>query len=328
MSLRFFILELHQIVGYGSWATNVFEQRLPDRLICLCLEVEALRPFICVEDITLEDVLPEADRLKPKIRSITHTIRQIWIERYDLLLVPVALVIFVIVWQGVIIVSDYPAFILPGPADVVKSLQQNLENGTLWRHARVTLFEIFAGLVLGLTVATTLGYVLAKNRFLERLLSPYIVASQSVPVVAIAPLLVIWFGAGRLSKVLICALIVFFPVLINTVVGLRSVDEGLYDLMRSLKASRWQMFRLLEIPASMPVLLGGLKISATLAVIGAVVGEFVAASEGLGFLINQARGLFNTPLVFVAVFSLVAIALSLYGGVALLEARLLRWRGK
>jgi len=147
-----------------------------------------------------------------------------------------------------------------------------------------------------------------------------------VPIVAVAPLIVIWFGAGHFSKVLICALIVFFPVLVNMVVGLKSVDEGLYDLMRSLKASRWQMFRLLEMPAALPVLLGGLKISVTLSVIGAVVGEFVAASEGLGFLINQARGLFNTPLVFVTILTLVLIALALYGAVSLLEARFLRWR--
>ena len=276
----------------------------------------------------MQEVMPKTGRLKARIHSPGRTIRRIWRERYDLLLIPVALVVFLVAWQGVIALGNYPAFILPGPGDVAQSFWRNLANGTLWRHASVTLFEIFAGLALGLIVATALGYLLAKNRFLDRLLSPYIVASQSVPIVAIAPLLVIWFGAGRLSKVLICALIVFFPVLINTVVGLRSVDEGLYDMMRSLKASRWQMFRLLEVPASLPVLLGGLKISATLAVIGAVVGEFVAASEGLGFLINQARGLFNTPLVFVAVFSLVIIALSLYGAVALLEARLLRWRGE
>jgi NitT/TauT family transport system permease protein len=139
--------------------------------------------------------------------------------------------------------------------------------------------------------------------------------------------LVIWFGSGRLSKVLICALIVFFPVLVNTVVGIRSVEEDLRDLLRSLGANRWQTFRMLEVPAALPVLLGGLKIGVTLSVIGAVVGEFVGADQGLGFLINQARGLFNTSLVFVAVLALVVIALVLYGIVMLLEMWLLRWRG-
>jgi NitT/TauT family transport system permease protein len=179
---------------------------------------------------------------------------------------------------------------------------------------------------LGLVTATVLGYALARSPALERLLAPYIVASQSVPVVAIAPLLIIWFGSGRLSKVLICALIVFFPVLVNTMVGIRSVEKDLRDLMRSLGASRWQTFRMLEVPAALPVLFGGLKIGVTLSVVGAVVGEFVGADQGLGFLINQARGLYNTPLVFVAILALVAIALSLYGIVMLLEMWLLRWR--
>ena len=125
--------------------------------------------------------------------------------------------------------------------------------------------------------------MLAKSPTVERLLSPYVVASQSVPIVAIAPLLIIWFGPGLLSKVLISALIVFFPVLVNTIVGLRSVPDDLRDLMRSLQATRAQIFRMLEVPAALPVFLGGLRIGATLAVIGAVVGEFVGADRGLGF---------------------------------------------
>ncbi len=252
--------------------------------------------------------------------------RRWWCRRPDLLTVPVVLALFVGLWQAVIWLGDYPTFILPSPGDVATTLVSTLADGTLWRHAQVTLSEIFAGLGLGLVMATTLGYALARSPLLERLLAPYLVASQSVPVVAIAPLLVIWFGSGRLSKVLVCALIVFFPMLVNTIVGIRSVEEDLRDLMRSLGASRWQTFRMLEVPAALPVLLGGLKIGVTLSVIGAVVGEFVGADQGLGFLINQARGLFDTPLVFVAILALVVIALALYGTVMLLEMRLLRWR--
>lgn len=249
-----------------------------------------------------------------------------WRRHLNLLLVPVVLALFVALWQGVVWLANYPAFILPSPGKVASTLVQTLIDGTLWRHAQVTLSEVFAGLALGLTTATILGYILARSRMVERLLAPYIVASQSVPVVAIAPLLVIWFGSGRLSKVLICALIVFFPVLVNTIVGIRSVEEDLLDLMRSLRAGRWQTFYMLEVPAALPVLLGGLKVGVTLSVIGAVVGEFVGADRGLGFLINQARGLFNTPLVFVAIIALVTIALVLYGIVTLLESWLLRWR--
>jgi NitT/TauT family transport system permease protein len=152
-------------------------------------------------------------------------------------------------------------------------------------------------------VATVLGYLLARSLHLERLLSPYIVASQSIPIVAIAPLLVIWFGPGLFSKILVCALIVFFPVLVNTVVGVRSVPPDLRDLMRSLQSSRWQTLKYLELPAALPVFLGGLRIGATLSVIGAVVGEFVGAKSGLGFLVNVGRGIYDTSLVFVAVFT-------------------------
>lgn len=254
------------------------------------------------------------------------TFRRWWYRRLDLLMVPAVLALFVGLWQGIIWLGDYPAFILPAPGNVATTFGRVLADGTLWRHARVTLSEVFAGLGLGLVTATALGYALAKSPLLERLLAPYIVASQSVPVVAIAPLLVIWFGSGRLSKVLVCALIVFFPMLVNTIVGIRSVEEDLRDLMRSLRASRWQTFRMLEVPAALPVLFGGLKIGVTLSVVGAVVGEFVGADQGLGFLINQARGIFNTPLVFVAIFALVVIAMVLYGLVMLFEMWLLRWR--
>ena len=181
---------------------------------------------------------------------------------------------------------------------------------------------------LSASAGDLIGYLLGKSRLLERLLSPYLVASQAIPIVAIAPLLVIWFGPGMFSKVLICALIVFFPVLVNTVVGVRAVPENLRDLMRSMRATPLQMLRYLEIPAALPVFLGGLRIGATLAVIGAVVGEFVGADRGLGFLINVGRGQYDTALVFVAVFTLVAMALGLYGLVLLLEKRLLRWQNR
>jgi NitT/TauT family transport system permease protein len=218
------------------------------------------------------------------------------------------------------------AFILPPPDLVWQRFVGALKDGSLVRNGLSTLEKIVLGLVSGVGAATLLGYLLAKFPLLERLLTPYIVASQSIPVVAIAPLLIIWFGPHMLAKVLICALIVFFPVLINTVVGLRAVPENLRQLMRVLRATRWQTFRMLEVPAAMPVFLGGLRIGATLSVIGAVIGEFMAPDRGLGRVINEARGRYDTALVFVAVFTLVAMALGLYGLVALAEWRLLWWQ--
>ncbi len=229
-------------------------------------------------------------------------------------------------WQAVVWLADLPGFILPSPLSVARRFWMIVLDGSLARHLGTTVTEVLLGLALGLFSATLLGYLLAKSPTVERLLSPYIVASQAVPMVAVAPLLVIWLGPGMLSKVLIAALIVFFPVLVNTVVGMRAVPEELRALMRSLQATRWQTLRLLEIPAALPVFFGGLRVGATLAVIGAVVGEFVGADRGLGFLINLGRGLYDTALVFVSVFVLIGLALALYGIVVALEARLLAWQ--
>jgi NitT/TauT family transport system permease protein len=243
-------------------------------------------------------------------------------------LIPIvaAMAVCAFTWQAVAIVSGLPAFILPGPLLVADRLAEVLADGSLLRQSGYTLIEVLAGMVFGVGASAGLGYILSKSRLVERVLAPYIVATQAIPVVAIAPLLVIWLGNGLPSKVLICALIVFFPVLINTIVGLRSVSANLRELMRSMGATRWQNFRLLEFPAALPILLGGLKIGATLSVIGAVVGEFIAPDRGLGYLISVARGQYDTALVFVGVLALVVMALSLYGLVAWAEHRLLNWQ--
>lgn len=244
----------------------------------------------------------------------------------ELIILPTSLLLMVGLWALVAWLGQYPDFILPHPLTVYSKISQMVANGLLWQHSQATLMAIMGGLVLGLLAATVLGYVLAKSPLLERLAGPYIVASQSIPAVAIAPLLIIWFGSGKMSKMLICALVVFFPVLVNTIVGIRSVDSGLKTLMRSLRANRWQTFIHLEVPAAMPVLLGGLKIGVTLSVIGAVVGEFVGADQGLGYLINLSKGLFDTPMIFAALITLAAISLTLYLMVTWLEHWLLAWR--
>ncbi len=243
-----------------------------------------------------------------------------------LLLTPVLAITLIAGWELLFRSELYPPFLVPAPLDVWHKFVEVLEKGTLLQHALTTLREVLLGLGLGATVALLLGYLIARSTLLGQILTPYIVALQAVPIVAIAPLLVIWFGSGLTSKVLICALIVFFPMLVNTIVGVRNVPSELHDLMRSLESSRWQTFRYLEAPAALPVLMGGLKVSATLSVIGAVVGEFVSARAGLGFLVNSSRNVFDTPLMIVAVFALAALALTLYGLVALLELWLLAWQ--
>lgn len=239
---------------------------------------------------------------------------------------PLVLLVAVIGWDLLVRWQQLPPFILPSPLEVGNKFLTVLNNGTLTRHLTATLSEIGLGLLFGLSVAVVLGYGLGKSRTIERIVAPYIVASQSVPIVAIAPLLVIWLGSGLSSKVLVCALIVFFPTLISTMVAIRTIDPMQQALMRSYAASRWQTFHMLEVPAALPVLFGGLKLSVILSVVGAVVGEFVGADVGLGFMINLARGILDTSLMFVAVILLVIIAQVLYIAVSLLERFALSWQ--
>lgn len=244
----------------------------------------------------------------------------------SLLLSFISIFLGVIAWEILVRITGLPRFILPSPLDVWGRLVQSVIDGSLFYHVGVTLIEVLLGMFSGVMLAVILGYGIAKSPALERILAPYLVASQSIPVIAIAPLLAIWLGHGVISKVIICALIVFFPVLVNTIVGIRAVPTALYDMMNSLGASRWQILSKLELPASLPVLLGGMRIGATLSVIGAIVGELVDAKAGLGFLLKLGDFQYDTSMVFVAVLMLVVLALSLYAVVTLLEKKFLSWR--
>jgi len=179
------------------------------------------------------------------------------------------------------------------------------------------------GLLVGAGLALVVGYGLARSALIERLLSPYLVAAQAIPILALAPLLVLWFGPGLVSKVVICALIIFFPVAVATMVGIRSVDSRLLELGRSLRATPREVLLTLEIPAALPSILGGLRVGVTLAVVGAVVGEWAGASQGLAVLINLARGsLFDIPLMFATLVMIAIVGIALYLVVVILERRL------
>jgi NitT/TauT family transport system permease protein len=241
--------------------------------------------------------------------------------------VPVFGVMIVLaLWQGIVSLRLYPEFIIPSPASVGQRFIDVLNDGRLWLHTRTTLGQMLVGFALGATIGVALGYAMAKKRWLEHILSPIITTLQSTPIVAYAPLLIIWFGSGSTSKIITSALIVFFPLLLNTIVGVRMVSPEQRELMRLFNASGWDMFWRLEVPSALPVMLGALKVSATLAVIGAVVGEFISANAGLGYLINRANFDYDTPLMVVAVLTLAVLARLLYGTAAWLERRALRWR--
>lgn len=238
----------------------------------------------------------------------------------------VSILLLLLIWQLVTAREWISPILVPPPADVLASFAAALADGTLPLHTLTTLGEMFYGLLLGVGIGLAFGYAIAKAPLLEHVLAPIIVGFQATPIVAYAPLLIIVFGTGPASKVATTAVIVFFPTLVNTIAGLRAVAPNLRDVMRSLNARSWQIFRHLELPSALPLLLAGLKTSTTLAVIGAVVGEFVNPQSGLGYLVTAARNRYDTPLVFVSILTMTAIALSLYSMVAYLEWRCLAWR--
>ena len=266
--------------------------------------------------------------------TIIHSARDLgWRQRlwkvfqkqYEFFLIPVSLVLFVAGWRLIIDLGDYPEFILPQPLVVWNQFLLTLSSGELWFHARFTLIEALSGFTIGLVFATLLGYILGRRPGLEKVISPYIVAAKSIPILGIAPLIIIWFGQGIISKALIAFLIIFFPMLVNTIVGIRTVNEDQRELMRSYSASSWQVFTLLEVPSALPLLLGGMKVGLARSMMGAIVGEYLGSKQGLGFLVNMGTGggMASAPLTFVGIFAIVAITLVLYGLATVLENVLL-----
>lgn len=240
----------------------------------------------------------------------------------------VSAVAFVVGWKVLVVIGGYPPYMLPAPEVVLERLGRGITQGTIPPHAAATLAEIGWGFLAGAGSALVIGYLLARSSLAEKLFSPYLVVAQATPILALAPLLALWFGTGLLSKVVICGLIVFFPVAVATMVGIRSVDARLLELGRSLRASRWQIFRHLELPAALPSILGGMRVGVTLAVIGAIVGEWAGAERGLGVLILLAQGsLFDIPLLFATLVTIAFIGLGLYVVVLAVERQLIgKWR--
>jgi len=237
--------------------------------------------------------------------------------------VAAALVVFVVAWQLAVVIGGLQPSILPPPLLVGERFVKAFAEGTIQPHLATTLQEIAVGLTVGAVLGLFAGYVMARSPLAERLLSPYIVAAQAIPILALAPLLAIWFGPGLLGKVVICALIVFFPVAVSTMVGIRSTDPRLLELGRSLRATPRQRLWTIEVPAALPSILGGLRVGVTLSVIGAIVGEWAGASRGLGVLINLARGsLFDIPLMFATLLTIALVGVALYLAVVLVERRL------
>lgn len=243
----------------------------------------------------------------------------------DYLLPLLGFVGLIIAWQ--IASGFYASFILPSPMEVFERYRVFLqEHNSLSGHFITTFSEAFGGFLIGSLLAMPLSYLIYRHPILDRLLTPLVVGIQAVPIVALAPLLVIWFGFGLTSKILVAALVAFFPVVTNGVVGLKETDPRLRELFQIMGASHRDVFFKLEVPSALPILFGGLKIGLTLSVIGAVVGEFSGSGQGLGYMVNLARGTFDTPLIFVALIALALLGFGFYAGLSFLERLVMPWK--
>lgn len=228
-------------------------------------------------------------------------------------------------WQLVVSALGVSHLIFPGPVGVARSVYEVFQSGEVWPHLGVTLYEILAGFALGAFAGFVLGALIGQSALLELVLYPYVVAFQTVPKVAVAPLFVLWFGFDTTSKVVITATIVFFPVLANTIVGLRSAPREQIDLMHAFTASGWHVFRMVRLPHALPYVFAGLDIGIVLAVIGAIVGEFVGAQAGLGYLILQRNFSMDAAGMFAILIVLSAIGIVLHGVVKAIARRVVFW---
>ena len=231
-----------------------------------------------------------------------------------------------LVWEFAVRLGRVPFYILPPPSRILCAFFTRFSF--LARHGATTALEILLGMLLGVTGGVGLGIGIFYSHSLERTIYPLIIASQMVPIFAIAPLLVLWFGYGVWPKAAVAALIVFFPIVVNTVDGFRSVPGETIDLLRSLRASEWQIFQKIRVPASFPSLFSGLKIGATLSVVGATIGEWIGGQRGLGYLMLRSKTLFRMELVFAAILMLSLLGVALFGGLSAVERYVLRWRSR
>jgi len=234
-------------------------------------------------------------------------------------------VLVIAVWHFSIVLLQVSPLIFPGPMAVARALIESIQSGEIAKHIGVTLYEILAGFAFGSVFGLILGALIGQSTLLEAVLYPYVVAFQTVPKVAVAPLFVLWFGFDTTSKVVITATIVFFPVLANTIVGLRSAPRDQIELMKAFTATPWHVFRMVRLPHALPFVFAGLDIGIVLAVIGAIVGEFVGAQAGLGYLILQRNFSMDAAGMFAILVVLSLIGLALHSIMKLIARRVIFW---
>jgi NitT/TauT family transport system permease protein len=230
-------------------------------------------------------------------------------------------------WEAIARLGRYQEFVLPLPGVVLERTRDMLADGTLITNSWVTLQEAGIGFAIALVIAVPLGYLIAHVPWLGRLTAPIIAASQAVPIIALAPLLYLWLSNGMMPKIAASALVVIFPLLVNTTTGIRGVGKEYHEVARVFGAYWWERVFLVELPLAAPVLLGGIKLGFTLSLTGAVVGEFLGAGSGLGFLLNYYQENLDTPALFATLLALGVIGITLYSFVSMWEGIVHRWQG-
>lgn len=246
-------------------------------------------------------------------------------ERPHVPLIPLVFVVFVLGWEWIVRAWQIQAFILPAPSMIWAALAGGLKSQLFIAHFWVTLSETLAGFGIAAVTGIVLGAVVSQFRIVEKTFYPYLVALQTLPKIAVAPLIIVWFGFGITSKIVIAAMVAFFPVLVNVIVGLKTVDQAKLDLMRSLNATRWQTFRMVQFPNALPFVFAGLDIAIVFSVLGAIVGEFVGAQQGLGNLILQYNFALDIAGVFAVLILLAGLGVSLHLVMQALQKRLIFW---
>lgn len=246
-------------------------------------------------------------------------------DRPQVLLIPLVFVVFVGSWEWVVRAWNIPEFLVPAPSTVAGALARGIRSGLYVANFWVTLSEALLGFLIAAVAGIATGAVIAQFRVLEQTFYPYLVALQTLPKIAIAPLIIVWFGFGISSKIIVAATVAFFPVLVNVIVGLKTVDPAKLDLMRSLRASRWQTFRLVTFPNALPFVFAGLDIAVVFSVLGAIVGEFVGAQKGLGNLILQFNFSLDIAGVFAVLILLSVMGVALHLAMQALQKRLIFW---
>jgi NitT/TauT family transport system permease protein len=238
---------------------------------------------------------------------------------------PLLVFAFFGVWQFYVTGFDVSAFILPPPTAVFSRFLEIVQQPDTWRHTFVTAYETLVGFLVALGLGVGLGLVVGKVPWLEKALEPFIVASQVIPKVALVPLFVVWFGFGITTKVIVAAVLAFFPIFSNTLLGVKSVELGHRDVMQSLNASRAQVFWKLDLPSALPYVLTGMEVGIVLAVIGAVVGEYLGGNEGLGYMAVASMNAYDTTQLFAVIIQLTLLGFVLYLGIGMLRRWLIPW---